>query len=69
MHCSGLQKDTPKPFCLSHVGLTIILSGCINALVTTPLWVVNTRLKLQCTQKTSTSDGTQQKKLDGLFRK
>lgn len=43
------------------------LSGCINALVTTPLWVVNTRLKLQCTQKTSTSDGTQQKKLDGLF--
>lgn len=31
------------------------LSGCINALITTPLWVANTRLKLQSSNNTKTS--------------
>lgn len=44
------------------------LSGCFNAIVTTPLWVVNTRLKLQGTQKQANEALTKQPtKLKGLL--
>ena len=44
--------------------------GCFNAIVTTPLWVVNTRLKLQGTNRNPHEHPfNQPTKLKGLVRK
>lgn len=38
------------------------LSGCINAMITTPLWVANTRLKLQVNRQKKCDDDDDDKK-------
>ncbi|XP_002161354.1 peroxisomal membrane protein PMP34 [Hydra vulgaris] len=47
----GLKASSGKDLLFGYI------SGCINALVTTPLWVANTRLKLQGVKS---SDNSQQ---------
>lgn len=43
----GIKASAPRDLLFGYV------SGCINAMITTPLWVVNTRLKLQGVLKQS----------------
>lgn len=43
------------------------LSGCINALITTPLWVANTRLKLQVSNDKSKQNKDGATHIDGLI--
>jgi len=64
---------------LSVIVLTLIPpSGCINAMVTTPLWVTNTRMKLQGVLSEEKDGGesseealgqSQKKKFKGLIGK
>lgn len=66
---NGLPASVPRDLLFGYV------SGCFNALVTTPLWVVNTRLKLQgrVTKKNENKGDNnetvtaEEKKLNGLY--
>lgn len=61
----GYKASVPRDLVLGY------LSGCINAMATTPLWVVNTRLKLQGVLKDQEDEeediATKSKKLQGLL--
>jgi adenine nucleotide transporter 17 len=57
---SVVKKSTGE-FSVSSNLITAAIAGCINVLTTCPLWVVNTRIKLQ---KTNKYDGI----IDGLIK-
>jgi len=57
----SIVKKSTGEFSVSSNLITAAIAGCINVLTTCPLWVVNTRIKLQKTQK---YDGI----VDGLIK-